>query len=241
MTLVMTLAAVIAATAAVLLAITPIVDAHRRAVLRRVVRDTCRIFDAHDVDYWCDFGTLLGFYRERDIISGDKDADFSIMDPEKVRIMALVDVFRANGYELTDCGGRARKVIRIYEAKTRYYVDVYPYVADGTVLRSVLASPQEDIPAHLVARRRPASFLGARMLVPDDVPAMLRHRYGPAFNTPRRGDKGTARPYSAIRSILEDLQDNLLGIVAWLREGVHREPVSSQRDRSPQRHRDTGI
>ena len=55
--------------AAGLLAITPAVDAHRRAVLRRVVRDVCRIFGAHQIDYWCDFGTLLGFYRERDIIS----------------------------------------------------------------------------------------------------------------------------------------------------------------------------
>jgi hypothetical protein len=217
MTLVVTLAIVIAAAAAVLLALTPIIDAHRRAVLRRVVRDVCRIFEAHHVDYWCDFGTLLGFYRECDIINGDKDADFSILQTEKPRIMALADVLRANGYNLTDRGGRARKVIRIYEAKTRYYVDIYPYVADGVMLRSVLASPQEDIPAHLVARRKTASFLGASVLVPEDVPGLLRHRYGPAFNTPRRGDKGTARPYSALRSILEDLQDNLLGIVAWLR------------------------
>jgi hypothetical protein len=217
MTLFMTFAIVIALVAAVLFAITPVIDAHRRAVLRRMVGDVCRIFEAHRVDYWCDFGTLLGFYRERDIISGDKDADFSILEPEKLRIMALADVLRAEGYELTDCGGRARKIIRIYEAKTRYYVDVYPYVADGAMLRSVLASPQEDLPAHLVARRMPATFLGARMLVPEDVPALLRHRYGSAFNTPRRGDKGTARPYSAIRSILEDLQDNVLGIVAWLR------------------------
>jgi hypothetical protein len=217
MTLVVTVAIVIAATAAALLAITPIIDAHRRAVLRRVVRDVCRIFEAHHVDYWCDFGTLLGFYRERDIINGDKDADFSILETEKPRIMALADVLRANGYDLTDRGGRARKVIRIYEAKTRYYVDIYPFVANGGMLRSVLASPQEDIPAHLVARRKPASFLGASVLVPEDVPGLLRHRYGLAFNTPRRGDKGTARPYSALRSILEDLQDNVLGIVAWLR------------------------
>jgi hypothetical protein len=217
MTLFMTIAIVIAIVAAALLAITPIIDAHRRAVLRRMVSDVCRIFEAHHVDYWGDFGTLLGFYRERDIISGDKDADFSILEGEKPRIMALADVLRAEGYELTGCGGRSRKIIRIYEAKTRYYVDVYPYVADGAMLRSVLASPQEDLPAHLVARRMAATFLGASMLVPEDVPALLRHRYGPAFNMPRRGDKGTARPYSAIRSILEDLQDNVLGIVAWLR------------------------
>jgi len=217
MSLLAVLAIGLAGTAVTLLAITPAIDAHRRAALRRVVCDVCRIFEAHRIDYWCDFGTLLGFYRERDIISGDKDADLSILASEKPKIMALADVLRAQGYELTDRGGRARKLIRIYETKTRYYLDVYPYVRDGAILRSVLASPQEDIPADLVARRVPASFLGATVRVPEDVPAALRYRYGPAFTTPRRGDKGTARPYNTLRSIIEDLQDNVLGIVAWLR------------------------
>jgi hypothetical protein len=218
MTLFVTVAITLAGAALVLLiALTPAVDAHRRAALRRVVPDVCRILEAHEIDYWCDFGTLLGFYRERDIINGDKDADLSILESEKPRITALAAVFRANGYELTDRGGRGRKLIRIYEARTRYYVDVYPYVADGPMLRSVLASPQEDLPADLVARRVPARFLGATVRVPEDVHAVLRHRYGPAFNTPRRGDKGAARPYSTVRSLLEDLQDNILGIVTWLR------------------------
>jgi len=52
---------------------------------------------------------------------------------------------------------------------------------------------------------------------PADVEAVLRYRYGPQFTTPRRGDKGVARRYSMLRSVLEDLQDNLLGIWAWLR------------------------
>jgi hypothetical protein len=213
----LTLAIVLAGTTLFLAAITPAIDRYRRAVLRRIVADVCRILDAHDIDYWCDFGTLLGFYRERDIIRSDKDADLSILDAEKPRVLALAGVLRANGYDLTDRGGRARKVIRIYDRETRYYIDVYPYIADGATLRSVLASPQEDIPAALVARRMAAPFLGATIRIPEDVVAVLRHRYGPAFTMPRRGDKGTARRYSALRSFGEDLLDNLLGVGSWLR------------------------
>jgi len=33
----------------------------------------------------------------------------------------------------------------------------------------------------------------------------------------RPGDKRTARSYNTLRCIIEDLQDNVLGIVAWLR------------------------
>src|SRR5262249_11376772 len=150
---------------------------------------------------WCDFGTLLGLYRDGDIIPSDKDADLSILAAEKARIMALADAFRAHGYELTDQGGRARKLLRIIDARTRYYVDIYPYVPDGAVLRSVWASPQEDIPLALVSRRVSTSFLGAPVTVPADVPAVLHHRYGPSYATPRRGDKGNTRPYSLLRSL----------------------------------------
>ena len=213
--------AIVALAAAVipllLLAITPMIDAHRRAALRRLLPGVCRIFEAHGIDYWCDFGTLLGFHRDGDIIRGDKDVDVSIMDSERPRVLALREVLRAHGYDLTDRGGRTHKLIRIYDRRTRYYMDVYPYVRDGALLRSVLASPHEDIPERLVARRVRAQFLGATIRVPADVPAVLQYRYGSEYGTPRRGDKGIARPYSFARSVLEDLQDNVLGIGAWLR------------------------
>jgi len=198
------------------LALTPAVDAYRRAALRRLVPGICGVLDAHAIDYWCDFGTLLGLYRERDIILGDKDADLGIFESERTRLMALAGALAARGYELTDRGGRARNVIRIYDSRTRFYVDVYPYRSDGDRLRSVTASPQEDIPAALVARRVTASFLGATVRVPEDIEGVLRHRYGPAFRTPRRGDKGATRPYSVVRMMVEDLQDNVLGIWSWM-------------------------
>ena len=205
------------ALASAVLALTPMIDSYRRDALRRLVPGVCRLLEGHGIDYWCDFGTLLGLYREGDIIRGDKDADLGMLERERPRLMALASAFAAGGYELTDCGGRSRRVIRIFDTRTRYYVDVYPYRADGDVLRSVIASPQEDIPAALVARRLTVSFLGAAVRVPEHIEGVLQHRYGPAFRTPRRGDKGATRRYSRLRSVLEDLQDNLLGIVSWCR------------------------
>jgi lipopolysaccharide cholinephosphotransferase len=207
----------IVALAAGLLALTPVVDGRRQRTLRRVLADVCRVFAAHGIDYWCDFGTLLGIYRDGDIIRGDKDADLSIEATETPRIMALAGALRAMGYDLTDRGGRARKLLRIYDRRTRYYVDIYPYERIGANLRSVLASPAEDIPLALVARRASVPFLGTTIVVPEDVPAVLRHRYGSMFTTPRRGDKGATRRYSRTRSVLEDLQDNALGLWSWLR------------------------
>jgi len=213
---------VIVGVAFLILALTPVVDAHRRLALRRALPEVCRVFEAAGVDYWCDFGTLLGYYRESDIIRGDKDVDLSALMTEKPKILALADVFKSRGYVLTDRGGRAHKLLRIHDARTWYHVDVYPYVIDNDMLRSVISSPTEDVPARLVAPRVGVPFLGATLRVPADVPALLSYRYGPDFMRPRRGDKGATRPYSRVRSVLEDLQDNCLGVAALLRAGYHR-------------------
>src|SRR5436190_4370531 len=106
-----------AAGMAILLALTPLLDAHRRLALRRALPEVCRVFEAAGIDYWCDFGTLLGYYREGDIIRGDKDVDLSALITEKPKIVALADVFRLRGYVLTDRGGRARKLLRIHDAR----------------------------------------------------------------------------------------------------------------------------
>jgi hypothetical protein len=205
------------AAVALLLAMTPLIDARRQRALRRTLADVCRVFETHEIDYWCDFGTLLGFHRDQDIIKSDKDADLGILLTEKPRVMALTDALASRGYDLTDRGGRARTLIRIVDRRTRYHVDVYTYVPEGDRLRSVFASPLEDLPARLVARRVRAPFLGATVSVPEDVAAVVRYRYGPSFATPKRGDKGVARPYSALRSLLEDVEANVLGIWSWLR------------------------
>lgn len=50
--------------------------------LRRLVMEVCPVLDKLGVTYWIDFGTLLGAYREKDIIPHDNDADVVILNPD---------------------------------------------------------------------------------------------------------------------------------------------------------------
>lgn len=205
------------ALAAAPLALTPVVDRRRRAALRRLVPAVCAILDADGIGYWADFGTLLGFRREADIIVSDKDADLSVMADERSRIVALAPQFAREGFELTECGGRSGRVLRIHDRRTLYHLDIYTYQRDGDMLRSDLHSPNEDIPAHLVSRRVPATFLGGSIQVPQNVDDVLLHRYGEGYLTPRRGDKGATRPYRRVRAVMEDIEAGWIGIWSWLR------------------------
>lgn len=206
---------------AIVAAVTPVVDRHRRRTLRRCVADVCQVLNAHGVDYWCDFGTLLGYHREGDVILSDKDADLCAMADDKPRILGLAGAFKAKGYTVTDKGGASRRVLRVLDDRTMYYVDIYPYVREGAMLRSTLIAT-EDVPERLVTPRRKVPFLGAQVSVPEDVPALLLHRYGPTYMTPRRGDKGATRPFSLLRARYEDLEDNCVGLYSLLKANVLR-------------------
>jgi hypothetical protein len=197
---------------AAVLALTPVVDRHRRAVLRRCLRDVAEALNANGVDYWCDYGTLLGQHREGDLILGDKDVDLCALAEEQPKVLALAAELNRRGYQVTDRGGESRRILRVSDRLTSYHVDIYTFARDGEMLRSVLQDPGEDVPERLVAPRVPVPFLGTTVLVPRDTPALLLYRYGPGYTRPLRNDKGRARPYSRMRSVREDLYHNCVGL-----------------------------
>ena len=47
----------------------------KRCILRTLAVDVIVTLNKYNVDYWVDFGTLLGIIREQDIIFGDNDVD----------------------------------------------------------------------------------------------------------------------------------------------------------------------
>lgn len=201
---------------AALLALTPLVDARRQRILRRCLRDVCDVLNAHGIDYWCDFGTLLGYYRDGDVIRTDYDVDLCLLVAEHPKLLVLGPRFKDRGYTLADVDGHSKLVIRIWDDRTRYYVDVYLYRPDGPLLRSLYRSV-EDVPLSLVADRIEVPFLGGTVRVPRDVEALLLHRYGPAFRTPRRGDQGLAYGYSNVETFVRILENNCIGIWSILR------------------------
>lgn len=200
-----------------LLLLTPWLDRRRRAALRPLLRDACEVLDSHGVEYWCDYGTLLGLVRDGDLILGDKDADLCLLEDQKQRVLAAADSFRARGYRLTDRGGAAQRLLRVLDTRTPFYVDIYPYRREGATLVSLLDSPLEDIEARLVERRSRLAAFGTTLPVPAEAEALLLRRYGPGWRTPRRNDKGRVRVHTLAQSVWEDIEASALFVWFQLR------------------------
>jgi hypothetical protein len=204
---------------ALLLAITPLLDRFRRRALRRVLRDVAEVLGSHGVTYWADFGTLLGLVREGDLILGDKDVDLCVLDRERPLVMGAAEDFAARGYALTGEGGAKRKLMRVFDRRTPFYADIYPYVPEGDTLRSVL-DPRDDVPKDLVKDKVLMVFQGSRVLIPRDTGPLLAYRYGPTYAIPRRNDKGRAGGSGLVHSLLQDLEASALFLWFYLRRAL---------------------
>ena len=56
------------------------------------------IFDEHGIDFWLDFGVLLGSIREKRFIPWDKDIDIASWTMPKTKIRKLLDSFLSKGF-----------------------------------------------------------------------------------------------------------------------------------------------
>lgn len=210
---------ILATILAVLLGLTPWLDRFRREALRRILKDVAFVLNRHGIDYWADFGTLLGLSRDGDVILGDKDVDLCVLDVERPRVMAAQADFAARGYRLTGEGGAARKLMRVFDQKTPFYADIYPYAHDGDILRSVL-DPRDDAPAPLVMTRTTVEFQGVPVSIPHEAERLLEYRYGPTFKTPRRNDKGRAGGAGLWHSLTQDLEASALFVWFQVRRAL---------------------
>jgi hypothetical protein len=202
-----------------LLLMTPLLDRHRQRALRRILKDTAEVLQQHGVSYWADFGTLLGLVRDADIIAGDKDVDLCVLDGERARVMGAFADFQSRGYYLTGKGGAARNLMRVFDERTPFYADIYPYLADGDTLKSMV-NPRDDVPANLVKDTTVLVFQGTEVRVPSGEDALLVYRYGASYRTPRRNDKGRTGGSGVWHSLWQDLEASALFVWFHLRRAV---------------------
>lgn len=84
----------------------------RRRALRGMLLDLVPVLEEAGCVYWLDFGTLLGVYRDDDIILHDNDCDVGILDPDWAHLEALLNKrLRGKGYwtKVGVVGREARK------------------------------------------------------------------------------------------------------------------------------------
>lgn len=132
------------------------------------------------VDYWLDFGTLLGYYREQGILPHDIDVDFGVSELYFEKIWTSQHLL-PKGFTMYDTTHKHRgpKLFINYKG---FDVDLYFYEDTGDKLASyeVTKYPSEMKPfdKNLAFPLIKVDFLGSSTFVPNSSKEYLEHYYG---------------------------------------------------------------
>lgn len=164
----------------------------RRRALRSLLLQVSPVLNSLKVQYWADFGTLLGMHRDGDVILHDSDVDLVVLNPDWEALAAVLQHLlpRCRVYFVVPSEDSSVRWLRVSAAGG--IMDLYGgYYKSG----DNISIPQGhgdlcDVRHSLVFPLSSTKFRGVEVSVPRNVPAVLQHRYGPTWHIPRYMDKG---------------------------------------------------
>jgi phosphorylcholine metabolism protein LicD len=165
-----------------------------RNILRNMAKDIIPILNKYNIDYWVDFGTLLGIIRENDIILRDNDVDICLVDtPELHETMKLAkDEFIKLGYSFKRMNWSAYRVYK-YILFADLFADLYLNKKDDTNKQYIGAEGEKsNISYSLIGTPKYIKWdkVNIDVKVPENIEETLIYRFGKDYMTPRIGYKG---------------------------------------------------
>ena len=150
-----------------------------RADLRQFYLGLNAYLQELDVDYWLAYGTLLGYFRDRDLILGDSDIDFGLHEEDYQRLLDYRHRLPP-GYTLVDTSHKHGGP-KLYIRSGLFAADLYFYQSEGEHLRLFLNShyvaDRTPVPRSLILPTRPDQFLGQPTRVPNQVEELMLWTY----------------------------------------------------------------
>lgn len=154
-----------------------------RRRIRKLFICVVQELEKEDVEYWVDFGTLLGITRDRDIIMGDYDGDICVT-PTMENLEKCIKIARRMGGSYSE-----KDVIRIPD-KTWFFVHIdlfIPTIEENGIYKTPCG---EKIPVHLIHPiQKRECVLGEKKVnasLPSQIETVLTNRYGKNWRIPIR-------------------------------------------------------
>lgn len=172
---------------------------------KEVFAETCRILNQAGINFWPEFGTLLGIYRENGFIKHDFDFDFGafVDDSDRIKTALL-----QNGYiliheyeginhpeikEMTFSYKEINVDLFFFNRKPDVY-SCYLFAHYDMSLKGECKFKIKEIRFPIFAFRQ-IKFLGIDINVPDDTHAHLAVSYGSNFMIPDPNFKSIHNEY----------------------------------------------
>jgi hypothetical protein len=159
---------------------------HHMKTLRYILTNVIDVFNIHNVQYWLDYGTLLGALHHNDVIPYDSDGDVSFIrhDPNvRKAISTLGERGISANTMVADMEGVSIDFMR-WEAKegwykghnaTMLYKYYPPWSQDNIIVK--INHKFDAFPQSWVGKRRKVKFLTKDAYIPQESEQLIKFRY----------------------------------------------------------------
>lgn len=147
--------------------------------------DTIAICNLLGLNTWLMYGTLLGIYRDRELISYDRDVDLGVFHSDIDKITQMVEEMKKVGFEVIRISPCLFTMLRDLE-----YIDfsVFYPVDDRYMTRDVY----DHVPIHYIEKENLdvleyIVYRGMFLKIPSKTEQLLEKWYGQDWRTPQEG------------------------------------------------------
>lgn len=146
------------------------------------------LFDQHQIVFFLAYGTLLGIYRDGDLMKHDKDLDVGLFDGvnrEKINlILAKSDIFEIKDSELQTSETK-RYHLTVKHLKTNALIDLFFFVPDGEFLLSGFDKPHYPLLWRFSKfELSTIKYRNHSFQIPEDPERFFSEIYGPGWRIP---------------------------------------------------------
>jgi len=98
----------------------------------KFLKEVKEVLDKADVPFWIDFGTFLGFYRQKDFLKGDPDIDIGVKREDQDKVVAVASKLEKVGKVIARVDMAEKHYLAGYEIKRDdFKIDIAFYFKCG--------------------------------------------------------------------------------------------------------------
>lgn len=159
------------------------------------------------VKVWLTDGTLLGYFRENDLIGHDFDADLGCLITDYSN--EIISAFQNNDWVLAYVWGEKKQGLELTFQKDQVKVDIFFFYTenDGRLWHGAWKKYDKKS-VNLIKyyydpfELKEVDFLGSKFFIPKDTLKYVTTKYGPGWKTPQKEWDWTFGPANSVETAI---------------------------------------